>query len=85
MPCLGAPFRRRRCERGRAVQARRVLLVAGMSPYRRAAPVAVRPKDPGVAGLWILLLMFIFVVAIALDDAPASAPLLRAVRAVFGH
>jgi hypothetical protein len=62
---------------------RRVLLVARVSPYRRAPPVAIAPKDPGFAGVWTLVVLFLMLFAVALHDAPANAPLLRAVRELF--
>jgi hypothetical protein len=64
---------------------RRVLFAGRMSPYRRAPPVGLPPKDPGLAGAWALLVLFLMVFAVALHDAPASAPLLQAVRALFAH
>jgi hypothetical protein len=56
-----------------------------MSPYRQAPQEAIPPKDPGLAGIWTLLVLVVVLLAMALHDASASAPLLQAAHALIGH
>ncbi len=59
--------------------------VMRMSPYRCAPRVTMPPKEPGCAGTWTLVVLLVTLFAVALRDAPASAPLLQAARALTGH
>jgi hypothetical protein len=59
--------------------------VVRMSPYRQAPQVVPPPKDAGSAAIWTLLALFVLLLAIALHDASANAPLLQAAHAVIGH
>jgi hypothetical protein len=65
--------------------ARPMLSVMRMSPYRHAPRVTMPPKDPGCAGVWTVVVLLVMLFAVALHDAPASAPLLQAARALMGH